>query len=184
MKKVKNKIVIIILKIVLSIIIVYNVCFFINTTITKKDYFSIFGKSFFYVNTKTMEPDLKKYNFIIVKENKNEYEDNDIIIYETSNQIKIGKIIENKIENDKKYYIVKANSNYYPETIKTSQIIGKKILKLPLLGLILKILQTKVVTIIIGFSLIFFFIYNRYKYLKGLERRRKKKRKNDNYWNE
>ncbi len=171
MKKTKSKVIVFIFKTLLSIIIVYNVCFFINTTITQKDYFSIFEISFFCIDTQAMQPDLQKNNFIMVKKDKNEYKENEIIIYKISNQTKIGKIVEVKIEDEKKCYIVKTNTNYYPETIKFEQIIGKKSIAIPFVGLILKIVQNKFVTIIIFLLL----IYNRYNYLKSMKRRRKKR---------
>ncbi len=173
MKKTKSKVIVTILKLLLSIIVVYNVCFFANTTITQKDYFSIFGISLFCVDTQAMQPDLQKNDFIMVKKDDNEYEENDIIIYKISNQIKIGRIVETKIENEKRYYVVRANTNYYPETIKTEQIIGKKSIVIPFIGLILKIVQNKFITIIIFLIL----IYNRYRYIRNMQRKRKKRKK-------
>ncbi len=185
-KKIKSRgIILNILKSLVVICVLYNVCYFINTVITKKEYFNILEISFFCVNTSNMEPNLNKNDFIITKENRNDnYEENDIVEYVASDQIKIGQIVEKKSENDKISYNVKINNTYYPENIRQAQIIGRVLINIPVLGFLVKILQTKVVTILVSISLIFFFIYNRYKYLKGLERRRKKKRKNDNYWNE
>lgn len=183
-KKIKTKkILIAFFKILVTICILYNVCYFINVTITKKEYFSILGVNFINVNTENMEPDLKRNDIIIVKNDKKDYEKDDIIIYETSSQIKISKVIENTIENEKKFYLVKANNTYYPEKIRQTQIIGRTIKRIPILGFCTKILQSKFTTIMVFITLICIFLGNRYKYLKSLERKRKKRLKN-NYWDE
>lgn len=170
-------------KILATIGILYNVCYFINVTITKKEYFSILGMDFINVSTENMKPDLKRNDIIIVKNDKKDYEKDDIIVYEESSQIKISQVIERTIENEKNFYLVKTNNTYYPEKIRQTQIIGRTIKRIPILGFCTKLLQSKFITIIVFITLICIFFGNRYKYLKSLERRRKKRQKN-NYWDE
>lgn len=183
-KKIKGKKILAdFLKILATICILYNVCYFINVTITKKEYFSIWGMDFINVSTENMKPDLKRNDIIFVKNDKKEYEKDDIIVYEESNQIKISQVIERTLENEKNFYLVKTNNTYYPEKIRQTQIIGRVMKRIPILGFCTKILQSKFVSIIVFITLICIFFVNRYKYLKSLERRRKKRQKN-NYWDE
>ena len=67
-KRKLKKIMIAIISFIITICVLYNVLFLINTTISQKDYFHVFGISFFSVKTDLMENDLYKNNFVIVKE--------------------------------------------------------------------------------------------------------------------
>ena len=122
--------------------------------------------------------EINKNDLVVTKETTEILNKNDIIVYVLNGQIRIGKIEKVNTDEGNISYIVKANNNYYPETkpIINDQIIGIVILNVFGLGFFLKILQTKIMTIIIFVILIFMFFYNRYIFLKGIERRRKKKK--------
>lgn len=181
MKK-KNKEIVIkviksIFKIIITICIVYNVCYLLNTTLTQKEYLSVFGISFFNMKSNVMEPELKKNDLIITKENKAGFKKDDVIVYVANKQVKTSKIIEIETEDEQKTYITKANKNYYPENVKEGQIIGKLVFSVSKIGGIIQVLQTRISSIIIFIFLILLFVINRYSYYKGIERRRKKKQK-------
>ena len=74
--------------------------------------------------------------------------------------------------------MTKSNRNYYPdiEKITINQIVGKKIVNIPLLGLVLELLQSKIASVVALLFLIVVFSYNRYMYTKKKERGRKKRR--------
>lgn len=181
MKK-KNEIVKTIFKNVFYVIIIiamlYNICYFLNTTITNKNYFKTLGITLINANSDNMEPEINKNDLIIVKECKQQYNNDDIIAYILNGQIRISKIKNVNVDNGKISYIVKANNNYYPdiEPVVEEQIIGNVVYNIFTLGILIKILQTKTLTIVIFIILIFMFLYNRYAYLKSIERRRKKKK--------
>ena len=173
-KKKKKKILIVIISFIITICVLYNVLFLINTTISQKDYFHVFGISFFSVKTDLMENDLHKNDFVIVKEVTNsELQVGDIIAYEVNDQIRINKIVDKKDG-----YTTKFNQNYYPdiEKITINEVIGKEIVNIPFLGILLDILQSKVFSVFVLLFLIFVFGYNKYTHTKRKERERKKKK--------
>lgn len=161
--------------VIIVICILYNVIFSINTSISKKEYFKLYGISLFCMKTDLMEDDINKNDLVIVKEvDDKDLQDGDIIAYEVNGKIRINKILYYEQDG----YATRSNKNYYPDIEKTtiSQIVGKKIVNIPFLGLVLELLQS---TIASGFALlilILIFWYNRYMYMKKKERVRKKKR--------
>ena len=169
-----KKIMIAIISFIITICVLYNVLFLINTTISQKDYFHVFGISFFSVKTDLMENDLHKNDFVIVKEViDSELQVGDIIAYEVNDQIRINKIVDKKDG-----YTTKFNQNYYPdiEKITITEVIGKEIVNIPFLGIVLDMLQSKVFSVFVLLFLIFVFGYNKYTHTKRKERERKKKK--------
>ena len=174
-KRKLKKIMIAIISFIITICVLYNVLFLINTTISQKDYFHVFGISFFSVKTDLMENDLYKNNFVIVKEvTDSDLQVGDIIAYEVNNQVRINKIVD-----EKDGYITKSNKNYYPdiEKITIDQIVGKEVVSIPFLGILLDILQSKIFSFFVLLFLIFVFWYNKYTHAKRKERERKRKNK-------
>lgn len=174
-KRKLKKIMIAIISFIITICVLYNVLFLINTTISQKDYFRVFGISFFSVKTDLMENDLHKNDFVIVKEVTNsELQVGDIIAYEVNDQIRINKIVDKKDG-----YTTKFNQNYYPdiEKITINEVIGKEIVNIPFLGILLDMLQSKVFSVFVLLFLIFVFGYNKYTHTKRKERERKKRKR-------
>lgn len=172
-----------ILYITISIFILYNIIYLINTTITKKHYLSIWGISIFSMENNAMKPDIPKNNLIITKACKeSEIKENDIIAYQINNSIRINKIINIKSDNGKVTYITKSSSNYYPdiEEVFKNQIIGKVTFNIWGIGLLINILQSKIITFFALIVLILRFSYNRYVYQQNKQRKRKKRLKEEN----
>ena len=160
--------------IIITICVLYNIIFLINTTISEKDYFKLFGISLFNMQTNLMENDISKNDLVIVKEvQEQDLQNGDIIAYNVNGKIRINKII-----NEKQGYITKSNGNYQPdiEKVDFNNIIGKKIINIPILGFIIGILQSKITSMIILISLIIVYFYNKNLYIKKKERVRKKKK--------
>lgn len=165
--------------IMLLVMILYNIIFFFNVTITDKKFLNIFGISIFFVETDAMEKDLYKNDLVIAKKiSLNKVLENDIVIWNVNNNIKINKVIEiyNNNENGKKVYVTKFNKNYQPdiELLTEENIIGKKIISFRYIGILLKMLQSKITTIIIFIALCTYFIYNKKIYMRNKKRARKK----------
>lgn len=178
-KEERNKII----KIVLSkcidgiiiICILYNIVFLINSTMFKNKHLKILGISLLYMENDLMKDDINKNDLVIVKEvREKELQEEDVIAYNIN-----GKIRINKIMNKQKEYTTKSNKNYYPdiEKITSNEIIGKKISNIRFLGIILKILQSKITSIFVFLLLVLKFTYNKYMYTKKNERLRKKMEK-------
>lgn len=160
---------------IILICILYNVIFSINTSISKKEYFKLYGISLFCMKTDLMEDDISKNDLIIVKEVEDkDLQDGDIIAYEVNGKIRINKIMYYEQEE----YTTKSNKNYYPDIEKTAinKIVGKNIVNIPFLGLVLELLQSKIASIFTLIILILIFLYNRYMYTKKKERGRKKRK--------
>lgn len=170
----------IILKIIYVIVymsVLYNILFLINTTITNRQYFKIFGISLFTMQSDSMKSELNKNDLIITKSyGKNEPQINDNISYNINDDIRINKIFNIQNDNGEKSYITKSNNNYYPdiEKIHDKQIIGKVICNISFIGFFINMLQSKWMVV---FSIIFLLLkisYNKYIYKKKKERRRKR----------
>ena len=172
-KEKKFKIFKYILYIILGICLSYNIIFLMNTTITGNDYITIFGITFFNMENDLMKDDISANDLVIVcKVQEKNLQEGDIIAYTVNGQTRINKII-----NTKDGYTTKSNKNYYPdiEKIQVENIIGEKVLNIPSLGILLKILQSKITSVIIFVFLTCGFITNMYKNQKREERARKKK---------
>lgn len=176
LQKVKfKKVIISFIYVIIMICILYNILFLINTSISKKEYFKLYGFSFFCMKTNLMEQDISKNDLIIMKEvDAKDLQNNDIIAYDINGKVRINKIVY----YEQNQYTTKSNKNYYPdiETITASQIVGKKIANIPFLGVILELLQSKTVSIFTLVFLIFIFWYNRYMHLRRNERNKKRKK--------
>lgn len=160
---------------IIMICILYNILFLINTSISKKEYFKLYGFSLFYMKTNLMEQDISKNDLIIIKEvDAKDLHNGDIIAYEINGKVRINKIVYYEQEQ----YTTKSNKNYYPdiEEIAANQIVGKKMANIPLLGIVLKVLQSKAISIFSLLILCFIFWYNRYMYIKTNERNKKRKK--------
>ena len=160
------------LYIVIIVCILYNIFFLINTSISQKNFLKVFGISFFSMKTDLMENDINKNDLVIVKEVEDyELQIEEIIAYQVNNRIRINKIV-NKEDS---YIITKSNKNYYPdiEQIETEQIIGKKIVNIPFLGILLNILQSKITSIFILMYLIYIFWHNKKIYIRNNKKRKR-----------
>lgn len=174
LQKVKlKKIILNCIYVIIVICVLYNIIFSINTSISKKEYFKLYGISLFCMKTDLMEEDINENDLIIVKEVEDkELQNGDIIAYEVNGKIRINKIID-----DQEGYMTKSNKNYYPDIEKTTinKIVGKKIINIPFIGLVLELLQSKIASVFTLLFLIVIFSYNRYMYTKKKERGRKKR---------
>lgn len=154
--------------------ILLNVLFLVNMTIKKSEYFNLFGISLFSMETNLMEPEISKNSLIITRAYENNaIEVNDNIAYIVNGKIRINKVIRIESIDGKIVYHTKSNNNYYvdSETISKNEIIGKVINHIPVLGILPKILQSKITTVCICIFLVIKFIYNRKVYKNKIRRK-------------
>lgn len=147
------------LYVIIIICIIYNILYVTYTTFTQEEYIQLFGTSAFCMETDLMREDIAKNELVIVKKIE-ELQVGDIIAYKINGKIRINKIVKNKNGE----ITTKSNKNYNPdiEKITEEQIIGKKVIAIPILGIILTILHSRIITIIILLYLIFKLFYNKY----------------------
>ena len=125
-KRVQNKkIVINILYILFVLCVVFNVIYFVNTTIKEIDYFNLFGISLFSMETNLMEPEILENSLIITKKyGKNDsIEVNDKIAYSINEKVRINEVVSIETIDGKVIYHTKSNSQMGTKlTQKTNQI--------------------------------------------------------------
>ena len=146
----------------------------------------MFGITLLPVESNSMKNEINKNDLVIINRNKlieSELKEKDTIVYERNNQVRITKIHIIKTTNGNTQYITKAINNYYfdNEPVTFEQIMGKVQIVIPSFGLVLKVLQSKIITLISIILLVLKFSYNRYTYKMKLKRRIKKQKKTLNY---
>ena len=175
-KRVQNKkIVINILYILFILCVVFNVIYFVNTTIKEIDYFNLFGISLFSMETNLMEPEILENSLIITKKyGKNDsIEVNDKIAYSINEKVRINEVVSIETIDGKVIYHTKSNQNYNvdAEGIFQNQVIGKVEMVIPNLGIGLEILQSKIMTLGIVVILTVLYMYNKKVYKNKLRRK-------------
>lgn len=176
-KNAKNKgILIKILSIIIFFCILANIIFLINSTIKKIDYFNLFKISLLSMDNNLMGDEIPQNALVITKEYE-KFSDIDIddnIAYYINGKIRINKVVGKEIVDGEEIYRTKSNNNYLmdKEEISKNAVIGKVVAVIPFLGIIFKILQSKIITI-----LIIFFLIMKYKHNKNEYRRRVMKNK-------
>lgn len=158
---------------IIILCIIYNIIFVMYKTISQKEYLQIFGISAFCMETEAMQGNIEKNELVIVKKTDiQKLQSGDIIAYKINGKIRINKIVS-KQDNE---FTTKSNKNYNPDIEKVckEQIVGKKVFVIPVLGLILKMLQSRITTLIILLFLIFKLLHNNYIQNKKRIRARKK----------
>lgn len=162
LSKLKNIILnIIILLLILCVILGFYSLFQIK--IQNKKYVNIFGMSIFSVMTGSMEPTIKKDDIIFAKITK-EVNENDIIVFENSNEIITHRII--KIDGNS--ITTKGdNNNSIDEPIENSQVIGKVVFTINDVGVWKKVFSDYRVLVPMGITVILVVILTAYKEKKN-----------------
>ena len=167
-----------ILGLILILMILYNV---INTAygiFNKKLELQIGETKIYVAEDKTMLPTIKPNDLILAKQcTPEDLNLEDIIIFDENGIIKVQRITKIQGLGEKSNYTTKGDNNYYNNNviIKYEQIKGKFVKRIPLLGFIIKILESKVTTIFIVIILILLFLFNRDMKMKSIKRRKNKK---------
>lgn len=162
----KNRILKVLLKkillLIIILIVIFNLIFFIFGPIDKNR--KIFGNQIITAKTNSMEPAINKKDLVIIKKVAiQELEKDDIIIYQKGNDYRITRIINTHENRGIKSYLIKADNNYYIEEILGDNIQGKVIKTIADNNIylnILRILSSKILTVII---VIYLFLLIRYK---------------------
>lgn len=177
LKKARNKE--IISKIIYTILVLFvilNVIFLVNTTIKKSEYFNLMEISLFSMESDLMGDEIPKNSLVVTREYKSNenIEVNDNIAYEVNGKVRINKVVSTGVIDGKVIYRTKSNNNYFSdiEEVSKNEVIGKVIGVVPILGILLKILQSKITTVIIIIILIMKFIYNKNAYKRRIKRKK------------
>ncbi len=156
-------------------LILYNILYVANNVFKNKKYVQIFG---IYISTekeKSMEPIIQKNSLIIGHKLKN-VQQGEIVGYDIDNSIKYHRLTKIEIKDGKTTYITKAEQNYREdlEEKKKEDIKSKIVLKIPVIGWLFRLFESKITTIIIIIVLGLRLSY--YNYKNKLTKQRKSKR--------
>ena len=100
-----------------------------------------------------------------------------LIIFDENGITKIQRITKIQGHGENSYYTTKGDNNYHNNNviIEYNQIKGKFEKRIPLLGLIVKMLQSKITTVFVIIILVLLFVFNRDMKMKSIKRRKNKK---------
>ena len=167
-----------ILGLILILMILYNVINTVYGIFNKKLELQIGETKIYVAEDKTMLPTIKPNDLILAKQcTPEDLNLEDIIIFDENGIIKVQRITKIQGLGEKSNYTTKGDNNYYNNNviIKYEQIKGKFVKRIPSLGLVIKILESKVTTIFIVIILILLFLFNRDMKMKSIKRRNNKK---------
>lgn len=145
--------------IILAFLLVYN----------RRNLADVFGFEFNIVQSQSMEPNIKRFDFVLVaKTNPQTLKEGDVIaFFETNTHIKVlHRIDKIEVDNGQKFFVTKGDNNsvadYHKKT--ESQVYAKHIITIPYFGLFITFLTSiqGVLIILINILnlLIIMFIYS------------------------
>lgn len=138
------------LLLIIIVILLYNNIYLFSEGRNTKN---IFNRKLYIIEDEMMEDTLKKNDIAIINTSPKEYSIGDIILFFDSAGLKlerIHEIVDVDMQGEEKRYITKADKSNYLNNleIKDEYIVGKYTKKIPKLGNILKIIRSRVTTII------------------------------------
>ncbi len=146
------KLIVDILTAMVFVVLITIVLFKVKMMVSGKDYFEIFGYSFFTVATGSMEPAISQNDIILVKRSK-EYNVNDIITFRSENAYITHRIISKRGDT----IVTKGDANNTKDVaIKESDVIGKVIYIMPKAGVWQKVFTSRKIIIMVFITLILF----------------------------
>ena len=174
-KKLK-KIIYKILYVFCIILILYNVLYIINNTINKQKYINL-GNTL-YITTekedsmKRKKNDTNEQTFVnkndlvfVWKCKANDIQINDIIGYDINSEITFHRVVNIEEDNDITYYETKADNYMYNDIERKTlnQVNGKILFRIPLIGVVFRLFENKIMTIFIIIVLLLKFSFNNYR---------------------
>ena len=166
LKETKNKKIKLIITIVIIILIIYNILSIFNYE------FDFFGIRIMNVKKNQEQENLKENTIIITKRIKENLQIGDLVVVKISDSIYFHRITY--IEND--YITTKGDGNFKDDNIllKKEDVKYKVMVKIPYLGIVFKIADNKIFSVIICVILVMYYTYSKNIDKKNLTRRRRK----------
>ena len=163
---------------IIAIILIYNIILIVISSEHNIGFNNIFGYKAYIIKTNSMEPTININDVIITKKVK----DDEIKVHDIITFIQDGEVITHritKIDNDdsKIKFTTKGDNNNIEYTFKITydSIEGKHILTIPYLGILVQILQNKIIFLIILLIILIFMFIGMQRQEKKEYRREKKK---------
>lgn len=169
----------------LIIVAIYNILIVSITSILNKTGKSMFGYRAYIITTDSMKPNISQGDIIIIKETEEEkLKIDDIITFRKNNKLITHRIIEIETDEDgNKQYVTKGDNNNIEDLEKVSyqEIEGKKIVKIPVLGKVVMLLQDEVYIILIAIIILLIYLHTQKTEEKEIIRREKKKEEDEKF---
>jgi len=166
-----------IIKIIWIIILLYNLLFHISNNFNPNKNLKIFKTEFIIIEDNSMSKELNENDIALIKRsNTLEIKVGDVVLYDDNGNTVIHRIAREKKNNNVITYVTKGDNNYHYdiEEITRENIKGVLIGKIPKMGSVIKILQSKIITVL---ALIYLIL----EYAKIIiQKNKKRKQKNPN----
>lgn len=172
-----NKTVKIMLSIIAGILILYNIIFVVNEIITNNNYINIFGVNISIIQDDTMKSTIGRNSLIFsVKKDVNKINKGDIIALQSNSNLKLRRVT-NIINNEEVQFVVKGDNNYFNDVqyISNEEYAGKVVFTIPIIGILFRVFQSKIITVIILFLIIYMIEMTRRKKIRRQKTRKIRK---------
>lgn len=146
--------------IIFVLLILYSLIYNLVSIINGKNYIKLGNIGIITVDDdSSMKPEIKSSQLLITYEGK--IEQNNIIVYSLNEQTKIQRVYRIENSNGEEYIITKGdnNLNVNIDEITNDDIIGIVVVRIPIMGLIAKVMQIKFVALLIIIAILFQIIY-------------------------
>lgn len=133
-KSVIKKIFGIIGRVLIWVMIILTIIIFIRAFIYKK--YDVLGYRFFIIMSGSMEPTIDTSDVVITKEQKDNFQNGDIIAFQNSKAVTVHRIVDISKEDEVTLYQTKGDNNNTVDLkkVKQSEVKGKVVYKLPKVG--------------------------------------------------
>lgn len=158
-------------------LLIYNISLIAQAVINPDKTPSFLGIKTYTIISGSMEPAIKVGDIIIVKDTQgNDLKINDVISFRQGQTVVTHRIVEIQEKDGEKLYITKGDNNNIEDSGEAlySQIEGKVIGRIPFLGRISRMLQGKVMMIVIALMAYIYFSHT--SKINRVKNRRKVKR--------
>lgn len=170
---------------ILIVVTIYNMLIVLITSILNKSGKDVFGYKAYIITANSMKPNISAGDIIIIKQvEEQDLKTDDIITYKTDSKTITHRIIDIIVdENNTKSYITKGDNNNLEdkEHVSYSQIEGKKILRIPLLGKVAILLQDEIYIVLTIIIILLIYLAVQKKEEKEKIRREKKKEEDEKF---
>lgn len=163
---------------IIAIILIYNIILIAISSENKMSLINILGYKSYIIKTNSMEPTIEINDVIITKEVK----EKNLKVHDVITFIKDGEVITHRItkieyENNQIKYTTKGDNNNVEDSFKITYeaIEGKHILTIPNLGVVVKVLENKIIFLIILLIILIYMLFRIQNQEKKQIRREKKK---------
>jgi len=162
---------------ILAVILIYNIIL-IAISSQNVNLINLFGYKSYVIKTNSMEPTINVNDVVINKEIKQEELNvGDVITFQYKGEVITHRITKIDNEADETQYTTKGDNNNIEDTFKITyeNIKGKHVLTIPYLGMVVQLLENKLLFLIILLIILIFMFAQLQNQEKKDNRREKKK---------